>query len=58
MNTDEQRSLQAQKDVYEIRRAALSAARLTKQLVAFGSPQRAHAKVLNLNAIVARATCS
>ena len=93
LNTDEQRSLQAQKmeavgrlacgiahdfndlltmitgysellitnlsdtdpniqDVYEIRRAALSAARLTKQLLAFGSPQRAHTEVLDLNAIV------
>ena len=43
-------------DVYEIRRAALSAARLTKQLLAFGSHQRARAEVLDLNAIVARAT--
>jgi two-component system cell cycle sensor histidine kinase/response regulator CckA len=39
-------------DVYEIRRAAVSAARLTRQLLAFGSPQRAHAEVLDLNAIV------
>ena len=39
-------------DVYEIRRAALSAARLTRQLLAFGSPQRAHTEVLDLNAIV------
>jgi len=93
MNTDEQRSLQAQKmeavgrlacgiahdfnnlltaitgysellitnlsdkdpniqNVYEIRRAALSAACLTRQLLAFGSPQRAHAEVLDLNAIL------
>jgi CheY-like chemotaxis protein len=41
-------------DVYEIRRAALSAARLTKQLLAFGAPQRAQTEVLDLNAIVAR----
>jgi two-component system cell cycle sensor histidine kinase/response regulator CckA len=39
-------------DVYEIRRAALSGARLTKQLLAFGSPRRAHTEVLDLNAIV------
>ena len=41
-------------DVYEIRRAALSAARLTKQLLAFGAPQRAPTEVLDLNAIVTR----
>jgi two-component system, cell cycle sensor histidine kinase and response regulator CckA len=41
-------------DVYEIRRAALSAARLTKQLLAFGAPQRAQTEVLDLNAIVTR----
>jgi two-component system cell cycle sensor histidine kinase/response regulator CckA len=39
-------------DVHEIRRAALSAARLTKQLLAFASPQRAHTEVLDVNAIV------
>jgi len=41
-------------DVYEIRRAALSAASLTKQLLAFGAPQRAPTEVLDLNAIVTR----
>jgi signal transduction histidine kinase len=41
-------------DVYEIRRAALSAGRLTKQLLAFSSNQRMHSEVLDVNAIVAR----
>jgi nitrogen-specific signal transduction histidine kinase len=41
-------------DAYEIRRAAVSAARLTKQLLAFGSTQPADTEVLDLNAIVAR----
>jgi two-component system cell cycle sensor histidine kinase/response regulator CckA len=41
-------------DVYEIRRAALSAARMTKQLLAFSSPQHAHTEVLDLNVVVAR----
>src|SRR4029079_4223775 len=40
--------------VYDIRRAALSAARLTKRLLAFGAPQRAQTEVLDLNAIVTR----
>ena len=41
-------------DVHEIRRAALSAARLTKQLLAFGAPQCMQTDVLDLNAVVAR----
>jgi two-component system, cell cycle sensor histidine kinase and response regulator CckA len=41
-------------DVYEIRRAALSAGRLTKQLLALSSHQRMHTEVLDVNAVVAR----
>jgi CheY-like chemotaxis protein/two-component sensor histidine kinase len=43
-------------DVYEIRRAALSAGRLTRQLLAFSANQRVRNEVLDLNAIVARTT--
>jgi CheY-like chemotaxis protein len=43
-------------DVYEIRRAALSAGRLTRQLLAFSAHQRVHNEVLDLNAIVSRMT--
>ena len=41
-------------DAYEIRRAALSAARLTGHLLAFSRNQRVSPEVLDLNCIVAR----
>jgi CheY-like chemotaxis protein/two-component sensor histidine kinase len=43
-------------DVNEIRRAALSAGRLTKHLLALSTNQIVHAEVLDLNAIVSRTT--
>lgn len=41
-------------DAYEIRRAALSATRLTKQLLMFSRHQRSNPEVLDVNAVVAR----
>src|SRR5256885_30878 len=41
-------------DAYEIRRAALSAARLTGRLLAFSRNQRVSSEVLDLNCVVAR----
>ena len=41
-------------DAYEIRRAALSAARLTRQLLAFSSHQRTRTEILDVNVIVAQ----
>jgi two-component system cell cycle sensor histidine kinase/response regulator CckA len=43
-------------DVNEIRRAALSAGRLTRHLLALSTNQTVHAEVLDLNAIVSRTT--
>ena len=43
-------------DVNEIRRAALSAGRLTRHLLALSTNQIVHAEVLDLNAIVSRTT--
>jgi signal transduction histidine kinase len=41
-------------DAYEVRRAALSAARLTKQLLAISRQQRTNSEILNVNAVVAQ----